>query len=328
MTEVIDSTTAMERAPAMALARKISTEDLADELMERAQSDGVSLVGPGGLLADLTKRVLEAMLEGEMTDHVGYAPHDPAGHHSGNSRNGTRTKTVITEIGPVEIEVPRDRAGTFEPMVVPKRRRRLGGVDQMVLSLSAKGLTHGEISAHLEEIYEAKVSKETVTRITDGVLETMVEWQNRPLDAVYPVLFIDAINVKIREGHVQPACPPASRWTASNTDGTAFPAHGGHPITIVVADDTTFVEHPGNAGRPHAAVNRPIASLHRPSGWSRSYVLASLRALHLDQRLRPGAPRQEGLDNRGYTGNAGSWQLRTSSTSGAIRSATRLGERA
>jgi putative transposase len=192
----------MERAAGQALARKLSTEDLADELMQRAQSDGVSLVGPGGLLADLTKQVLEAMLEGEMTDHVGYAPHDPAGHHSGNSRNGTRAKTVLTEIGPVEIDVPRDRAGTFEPMVVPKRRRRLGGVDQMVLSLSAKGLTHGEISAHLEEIYQAKVSKETVTRITDQVLEAMVEWQNRPLDGVYPVLFIDAINVKIREGQV------------------------------------------------------------------------------------------------------------------------------
>ncbi len=210
MTDTIDTTMAaveptaavMEPAPGQALARKISTEDLAGELMERAEADGVSLVGPGGLLADLTKRVLEAMLEGEMTDHVGYEPYDPAGHHSGNSRNGTRTKTVITEIGPIELEVPRDRAGTFEPVVVAKRRRRLGGVDEMVLSLSAKGLTHGEISAHLEEIYGAKVSKETVTRITDGVIETMVAWQNRPLDAVYPVMFIDAINVKIREGQV------------------------------------------------------------------------------------------------------------------------------
>jgi transposase-like protein len=192
----------MEPAPGQALARKISTEALADELMERAQADGMSLIGPGGLLADLTKRVLEAMLEGEMTDHVGYEPYDPVGHHSGNSRNGTRTKTVITEIGPIELAVPRDRAGTFEPVVVPKRRRRLGGVDEIVLSLSAKGLTHGEISAHLEDIYGAKVSKETVTRITDGVIEAMVAWQNRPLDAVYPVLFIDAINVKIREGQV------------------------------------------------------------------------------------------------------------------------------
>jgi putative transposase len=192
----------MESAPGQALARRLSTEDLAGELMQRAHADGLSLVGPGGLLADLAKKVLESMLEGEMTDHVGYEPYDRVGHHSGNSRNGTRAKTVLTEIGPIEIEVPRDRAGTFEPAVVPKRRRRLGGVDQMVLSLSAKGLTHGEISAHLEEIYQAKVSKETVTRITDQVIEAMVEWQNRPLDVVYPVLFIDAINVKIGEGQV------------------------------------------------------------------------------------------------------------------------------
>jgi transposase-like protein len=192
----------MQTAPGRALASKIRTEDLADELLARAEQDGVSLVGPGGLLGDLTKRVLESMLEGEMTDHVGYEPYAPAGHHSGNSRNGTRSKTVITDIGPVELDVPRDRAGTFAPTVVPKRRRRLGGVDAMVLSLSAKGLTHGEISAHLEEIYGAKVSKETVTRITDGVIDAMVEWQNRPLDSVYPVVFIDAVHVKIREGQV------------------------------------------------------------------------------------------------------------------------------
>src|SRR3954451_23525474 len=187
---------------ATALASKIATEELAVELLERARAEGVGLVGPGGLLAELTKRVLEAGLEAELTEHVGYEPYDPAGHHSGNSRNGVRSKTVITDIGPVQIDVPRDRAGTCEPTVVPKRRRRLGGVDQMVLSLSAKGLTHGEISAHLEEIYQAKVSKETVTRITDQVIVTMVEWQNRPLDVVYPVVFIDAINVKIREGQV------------------------------------------------------------------------------------------------------------------------------
>jgi len=206
MTEKMDSTASaavkMERAPGRALAGKIATSDLADELMERARTEGTSLVGPDGLLADLTKRVLESMLQAELTEHVGYEPYDPAGHHSGNSRNGTRSKTVITEIGPLELEVPRDRAGTFEPVIVPKRRRRLGGVDQMVLSLSAKGLTHGEICAHLEEIYGAKVSKETITRITDAALEGMAEWQNRPLDAVYPVLFLDAIHVKIRDGQV------------------------------------------------------------------------------------------------------------------------------
>jgi transposase-like protein len=170
--------------------------------LERARADGLSLVGPGGLLPDLTKRVLESMLRAELTEHVGYEPYDPAGHNSGNSRNRVRSKTVITEIGPIEVEVPRDRAGTFEPVIVPKRKRRLSGVDQMVLSLSAKGLTHGEICAHLEEVYGAKVSKETITRITDVVLGGMVDWQNRPLDAVYPVLFIDAIHVKIRDGQV------------------------------------------------------------------------------------------------------------------------------
>jgi len=156
--------------------------ELAGELMARADADGVSLVGPGGLLAGLTKTVLESALEAEMTEHLGYEAHDPAGHHSGNSRNGTRTKTVLTDIGPVDLDVPRDRAGSFEPVIVPKRVRRLGGVDAMVCSLSAKGLTHGEISAHLGEIYGARVSKETVTRITDRVMEGMTAWQNRPLD--------------------------------------------------------------------------------------------------------------------------------------------------
>jgi transposase-like protein len=176
--------------------------ELAGELMARADADGVSLVGPGGLLAGLTKTVLESALEAEMTEHLGYEAHDPAGHHSGNSRNGTRTKTVLTDIGPVELDVPRDRAGSFEPVIVPKRVRRLGGVDAMVCSLSAKGLTHGEISAHLGEIYGAKVSKETVTRITDAVMEGMTAWQNRPLDRVYPVIFIDAI-VRHEAPHVR-----------------------------------------------------------------------------------------------------------------------------
>ncbi len=201
MTDMLDQPM-MEVAPATVLARKIPTAELAVELMERARTGGAELVGPGGFLAELTKRVLEAGLEAEMTEHVGYEPHDPVGHHSGNSRNGTRSKTVITDIGPVEVDVPRDRTGTFEPIIVAKRQRRLGGVDQMVLSLSAKGLTHGEICAHLEEIYATKVSKETITRITDRVIETMGEWQNRPLERVYPVVFIDAINVKIREGQV------------------------------------------------------------------------------------------------------------------------------
>ncbi|MEW2122078.1 IS256 family transposase [Streptomyces sp. NPDC005474] len=171
-------------------------------LVDRARSEGMQLTGAGGLLQQLTKRVLESALEGEITDHLGYDKHDPAGKNSGNSRNGTRAKTVLTDVGPVEVKVPRDVEGSFEPQIVRKRQRRLTGVDEMVLSLSAKGLTHGEISAHLAEIYGAEVSKQTISTITDQVMEGMAEWQNRPLDRVYPVLFVDAINVKIRDGKV------------------------------------------------------------------------------------------------------------------------------
>ncbi|WP_078917785.1 IS256 family transposase, partial [Streptomyces sp. NRRL S-813] len=171
-------------------------------LVDRARSDGLQLTGEGGLLQQLTKRVLESALEGEITDHVGYDKHDAAGRGSGNSRNGTRSKTVLTDVGPVEVKVPRDTAGTFEPQIVRKRQRRLTGVDEMVLSLSAKGLTHGEISAHLAEVYGAEVSKQTITTITDKVMEGMADWQARPLDRVYPVVFVDAINVKIRDGKV------------------------------------------------------------------------------------------------------------------------------
>jgi transposase-like protein len=177
-------------------------QKLIDQLVEQARSKGLQLTGEGGLLQQLTKRVLESALEGEITDHLGYDKHDPAGKDGGNSRNGTRSKTVLTDIGPVEIDVPRDREGSFEPAIVKKRQRRLTGVDEMVLSLSAKGLTHGEISAHLAEVYGADVSKTTISTITDKVMDGMAEWQNRPLDRVYPVVFIDAINVKIRDGQV------------------------------------------------------------------------------------------------------------------------------
>jgi putative transposase len=179
-----------------------SDEQLIAMLVDRARSEGMQLTGAGGLLQQLTKRVLESALEGEITDHLGYDKHDAAGRNSGNSRNGTRVKTVLTDVGPVEVKVPRDVEGSFEPQIVRKRQRRLTGVDEMVLSLSAKGLTHGEISAHLAEIYGAEVSKQTISTITDQVMEGMAEWQNRPLDRVYPVLFVDAINVKIRDGKV------------------------------------------------------------------------------------------------------------------------------
>lgn len=175
---------------------------LAQDLVDRARAEGVGLVGPGGLLTGLTKTVLETALEAELSEHLGYDKHDPMGRNGGNSRNGTRSKTVLTEIGPVEVDVPRDRDGSFEPLIVRKRQRRLDGVDQIVLSLTARGLTTGEVAAHLDEVYGAKVSKDTISRITDTVVEQMAEWRDRPLDRVYPVLFVDAIVVKIRDGQV------------------------------------------------------------------------------------------------------------------------------
>src|SRR5204862_6008301 len=126
----------------------------------------------------------------------------PAGRDGGNSRNGHRAKTVITEAGPVELSMPRDRDASFEPKIVAKRQRRLTGVEDMVISLSAKGLTTGEIAAHLAEVYGAEVSRQTISTITDKVVEGMAEWQNRPLDSVYPVIFLDAVHVKIRDGEV------------------------------------------------------------------------------------------------------------------------------
>ena len=175
----------------------------AEELVRQAREQGLSLTGPDGLLKQLTKVMIETALDQELTEHLGHERNTPAGNETGNVRNGARPKTVLTEgTGQVGIEVPRDRDGTFEPQIVKKRQRRLGGVDEIILSLYAKGLTTGEISAHFAEIYGASVSKETVSRITDRVVEEMQAWQARPLDEVYAAVFIDAIVVKVRDGQV------------------------------------------------------------------------------------------------------------------------------
>ncbi len=175
---------------------------LVAQLVGEAQRQGLPVDGEGGLLAELTRLVLESALEGEITDHLGYDKHERGGSTDGNARNGTRSKTVLTKAGPVTIDVPRDRAGTFEPRIVAKRQRRLGSIEDIVLSLSARGMTHGDISAHLADTYGSAVSKTTISTITDKVMDGMGEWQNRPLDPVYPVVFIDCIHVKVRDGQV------------------------------------------------------------------------------------------------------------------------------
>jgi transposase-like protein len=165
-----------------AMTPHVDEQELAEQLVEQARADGVELIGPGGLLTGLTSKVINTALEVEMAEHLGYDKHDPAGRNGENSRNGARTKTVLTELGPVPVDVPRDRDGSFEPKIVRKRQRRLDRIDEIVLSLTARGLTTGEIGAHFADVYGASVSKDTISRITDLVLAEMTEWCARPLD--------------------------------------------------------------------------------------------------------------------------------------------------
>lgn len=211
-------------------ARELSGAEraLVGDLVRQARAEGVALTGPDGLLKALTKTVLEAALQEEMTEHLGYDRHAAAGRGSGNSRNGSRNKKVITDAcGQVEIAVLRDRNGTFEPVIVGKRKRRVTDVDRVVLSLYAKGLTTGEIAAHFADVYGVSVSKDTISRITDRVIEEMQAWWSRPLEKVYAAVFIDAIMVKIRDGQVRNRpvyAAIASTSTATRTSWGCGPA--------------------------------------------------------------------------------------------------------
>jgi transposase-like protein len=182
--------------------RPLVDDELADQLLGKAAAEGVELLGPDGLLSQVTKAVLERALTEEMTGHLGYEKHDPAGRGSGNSRNGTTGKTVLTDIGAVELAVPRDRDGSFEPRIVRKGQTRLDGFNERIIALYARGMTTRDIRAHLREMYGVEVSPDLISRVTDAVVEELAEWQGRPLDGVYPVIFVDALMVKIRDGVV------------------------------------------------------------------------------------------------------------------------------
>ncbi len=213
MTETLPSVSSMpkEAKKTRRVSRSETERAAVRELVKAARARGEDLTGPDGLLKVLTKDVLEIALEEEMTEHLGYDKHAAEGRNNANSRNGTRAKTVTTPAaGEVVIEVPRDRDGTFEPVIVKKRQRRLNDVDAVVLSLFARGLTTGEISAHFAwgylplagAVYGVSISKDTISRITDKVIEEMQAWASRPLQAVYAAIFIDAIVVKVRDGQV------------------------------------------------------------------------------------------------------------------------------
>ena len=172
--------------------------ELLDELLADYETPE-DLLGDDGLFKQLKKALLERALGAELSDHLGYEKGDPAGRGTGNSRNGHSGKTVLTEDGAVDLAVPRDRNGSFEPVIVPKGARRLDGFDDRILSLYARGMTVREIRGHLQELYGVEVSPDLISRVTDAVLEEVRDWQNRPLDAVYPVVFFDALRVKIRD---------------------------------------------------------------------------------------------------------------------------------
>jgi putative transposase len=185
--------------------RDLVDDRLLDALLERSKDEagGLRLTGAGSMLGELVAAVLERALAAELTAHLGYGRHAVSGHGSGNSRNGSKGKTVQTGIGPVPVQVPRDRAGTFEPVLIPKRSGRIaGGLDDMVISLYAHGMSVRDITHHLAQVYGMQLSAETVSNITDQVLEEVRAWQSRPLEQVYAVVFLDAIVVKVRDNHV------------------------------------------------------------------------------------------------------------------------------
>ena len=298
MTDVMNDDKAAVDLDAAQPQPGVASDELVRQLAERARAEGLRLTGEGGLLSQLTKVVVESALEGELDDHLGYSKHDPAGRDGGNSRNGKRGKSVLTEAGPVSVEVPRDRQGSFDPQLVKKRQRRLTGVDEIVLSLTAKGLTTGEIAAHFNDVYGATVSKDTISKITDKVIEEMAEWCNRPLESVYPVVFIDAIFVKVRDGQVtnRPVYVAIGvtcagerdilgLWAGDGGEGAKFwlsvlteiKNRGTADVCIVVCD--------GLKGLPEA-IN---------TVWSRAVVQTCvIHLLRINRPSRPGSSRRVG----------------------------------
>jgi len=280
--------------------------ELLDELLKLAAQDPKALFGAQGVLQRLKGALMERMLEAEMTDHLGYEPNAAEGRGSGNSRNGHTAKTVTTESGPVDIRVPRDRAGTFEPRLVPKHVRRLEGFDDKVLSMYARGMSLREMQEHLREFYGTDISPELITRVTDAVLEHAREWQQRPLDAVYPILYLDALFVSVREGgavgkkavyvamgvNLRGERDVLGLWIEP-TEGartwlgilTELRNRGLHDVFFLCCDGLSGFAQAVEAVFPRATVQTCIvhlirASLRYVTAADRKHVVASLRELY------------------------------------------------
>jgi putative transposase len=301
---VLDDTSMVEIDEPDGPSSPIVDEALAEELIARAEAEGIELLGPGGLLRQMTKAVLERALAAELTEHLGYEPHERAA--TGNTRNGVSSKRLITEAGSVALDVPRDRAGSFEPRIVRKGQRRLDGIDKLVISLYARGMTVRDIQAHLVEIYEVDVSPDLISRITDGVLDEVKDWQSRPLDPVYPVVFLDAIVCKVRDAgtvknkaaHLAVGVDVEGRkevlgiWVET-TEGAKFwlrvlnelKSRGIQDVLVVVCDGLTGLPDAITAVWPKATVQTCIVHLTRASlrwvNWKdRRRVAAALRDIY------------------------------------------------
>jgi putative transposase len=185
-------------SPARQTVNEMISAGLLDDLMGRVDAEGLALTGDGGVLPELVKAVLERGLAAELTGHLGYEKGDPAGRGSPNSRNGHSGKTVATEVGDVALAVPRDRVGSFEPRLVAKGARRTGGLDEMIISLYAGGMTSRDIGHHLHRTLGTELSHDTISKITDAVLDEVKAWQARPLEEIYPIVYLDALVVKVR----------------------------------------------------------------------------------------------------------------------------------
>jgi len=174
-----------------------------DQLMAQIDAKGLELLGPEGVLTELTSAIMNRAMQAELTHHMGYEPGDPAGWGSGNNRNGSSAKTVPTDAGSIPVMVPRDRNGTFEPKLIPKHQRRLNGFNDLIISLIARGMTTRDVQAHIADVYQVEISPELVSTITDSILPELRAWQSRPLEGMYPIIYLDAIVVKVRtDAHV------------------------------------------------------------------------------------------------------------------------------
>ena len=285
---------------------RLISEETARRLVAQAREEGLDIAGDSGLLQQMMKSVLEAALNAELDEHLGYEHGDPAGRGSGNSRNGTTSKTLLTESGPVPLDTPRDRNGSFAPQIVPKGVRRLDGVDKIVLGLYAKGMTVRDIQAHLAEIYDVEVSPDLISKITDAVHAEVAEWQMRPLDSVYPVIFLDALVCKVRDNgsvrnkaaHLAVGVDHEGRkevlgiWVETN-EGAKFwlrvmnelKARGVGDVLIAVCDGLTGLPEAINAVWPQTRVQTCIVHLIRASlRWvnykDRKRVAAALRPIY------------------------------------------------